>query len=352
MADDSRETVMGVKPAQGGTGWFTGIALGTNTGLAALSFPNISLDGTRFDNPVFGNAELEDSPKIEENVSVTIPMHLKRQGEAQIFLASYMGDDTVVTTGDPEVHDLNWQPNTTGFVTVGIEIASTEIMEFASLKVNAIEIKYGDDGFLQFSATCLGDTIQIDTDATNTGTEFDAITFMTKTLKIPNNQCEFRMNSQSGGSLGSGDVIKLSDFVFNSSRPGLDVPERVSQGVSSGPEYQSDEPVQTGTAISTLSITEADFPAIGLLDDFKDSVEYKANLIATATVATKVYTFTLELGRLLSMPQEIPLNLESRFPTVRNFKLLKPSSTPTGLTNANPFHIENKDQITTDYFTF
>jgi len=86
-----------------------------------------------------------------------------------------------------------------------------------------------------------------------------------------------------------------------------------------------------------------------LVDDFKADVEYKGDLIISETFSANLHTITQQWPLMEYMPPDAGLDRQSRVPVQREFRCILAQSTPTGMTNANPIHIE---VINTDNFDY
>lgn len=345
MARTTRETIIAV---DGASTWHTAVALGANMGIYPDSLPNISLGGEPVLDTPIGLAEVENVDYLMHDTTPEVRGFLRRTGAQWHIISVVTGDDTVSGVG-PYTHTMTWQTSSTLFSTMAMEVNNADIIEWPSVKWTGFTLESSGDGRVNLTARSIADTVQIAGDATNTGTEFDAVTYITNGLIVPARELQFRINAQAGGALGGSDEIDLSGFTLDVNRPY--VRDDLSKGATDDTEKQTDEPVQEEVSDIRLSVTVNDYTTIALLDDLKDQTEYKATLVWARTISTVAYSLTIELGRLIPFPQDIAAESQSRLPLTRTFRCIKPTSTPTGLATANPIHIIMVDNSNISYET-
>lgn len=341
MGRTGRETIVGLGNA---TTWGTPVAVGALTGIIPAGLPRITLDGTVLPDKGLANwVELQYQDMMTHSVETTWNIPVRREGAQWLFWAHLFGDDTKTGAGTPWTHTFNWQSESSLFTTVAAEINNAGIIEWQTLKTTGINVEPDGEGWLNHAVTVRGDTINIAGDATNVAGDFDALTYKTKVLRIPFRETKLRINAQGGGALGSGDVAKVTNLSLAINR---DLPEElVTRGASTGIEYQTDEPVQAEYSNIVFGFDVPDYTTIALLDDFKDQVQYKADLNWAKTVTT-AFTHLIELGALAPIPAEAAIEGGQRIPLTRNFQALQPQSTPTGMAGGDIIHstlVDNND---------
>ncbi len=327
----------GIVAFQAGATWGTAVAPGALDGVLPFSISPWPLQGDPvIDDTVANWDEVQEMTKLIEEANPTIVYPYRREGPFLRHLAHIFGDDTP-SGADPYIHTFTWQQESALFGTYACEIADADITEWPSMKTVGVTLRKGGDGGMEFEARTICDTVAIAGDATTAGGDFDAVTYQTKVKRVANNEIQFRINGQAGGALASpGDVIKLADFSLDINRP-YDR-EDVTRGASTGPEFRTEQPIQNGPAEILLSITVNDYTTLALLDDLKDSTEYKADIIITKTISAIVHSDTIEFNRLQPMPQSADIDRMNRIPLTRVFRAKKATATPTGMTNALPIH--------------
>jgi hypothetical protein len=339
----------GIVAFQKGTTWGTAVAPGALDGVLPFSISPWPLQGDPVIDDTIGNwDEVQEMTKLIEEANPTIIYPYRREGAFLRHVAHIFGDDTPTSGNGQKTHTFNWQQESALFGTYAAEIADADITEWPSMKTTGITLRKGGDGGLELEARTICDTVQVAADATTAGGDFDAVTYDTKVKRVANNEVQFRINAQAGAALASpGDVIKLGDFSLDINRP-YDR-EDVTRGASTGVEFQTDEPIQNGPAEILLSVTANDYTTIALLDDLKDTTEYKADIIITKTISAVVHSDTIQFNRLQPMPQSADIDRMNRIPLTRVFRAKKATSTPTGMTNANVIHWVHLDSVTATY---
>ncbi|MFQ5638216.1 MAG: hypothetical protein ACE5IR_09520 [bacterium] len=343
MARTTRETILGMVS---GSTWHTAVNLAANSGLYVTNIDKWALTGQHFEDKPAGQAEIQNIDLIQHEANPTFTFDAARRSGAEWkFWAGVLGSDAVTGAG-PYVHTMSYNTNSSTFYTVGKEINNSDITEWPSLKVTGLTFE-NNNGVMKLTARTIGDTVRYASDATNTGTQFDAVTYVTNGLIIPFRECRFRINAQAGGALGSGDVINLSNLSLSIDRPYRR--DDLTQGATDGTEKQTNEPIQNEPSNVNLSIEANDYATIALLQDMQNEVAYKADLFWSRTISTVAYQLTIELGSLYPMEQDISLDSPGDFPFTRTFRGIDPVSTPTGLATANPVHLILQDNFSTSY---
>ena len=340
-----RQTLLGMAS---GTTWGSPIAMGTLDGVMA-SIDEISLQGDSIadvgEGGSFGEIQFMDVIRHTTTPTFTIPM--RRTGNQNMFWAHLVGNDTKAGTS-PTTHSFNWTDESTLFATVAIEINDADIIEWGSLKTTAITIEPDGDGFMQWVVSTIGDTINIAGNATNAGSDFNNLTFITQTLRIPFRETRLRINEQEGGSLGSSNEINALSFSLAINRAYDN--EELNRGASTGVEYQTLEPIRNDHTEIILGFDTPDYTTLELLDDFKDEDAKKGDLFWAKTIST-AYTDLIEMGHLEPLPHNSPLLGGGRIPLTRNFQLLQPQSTPTGFDGATILFRKLQDAQNVTYQT-
>lgn len=337
MGKTGKDTIVGLQPGGAGT-WQTAVAPTANDGFLPISIDPIILQGDPVADEAIGMVDIENMDMIKHEANPTIVWHLRWNGMHWGLLTNFLGDDTKTGAGPTYTHTMNWQTSSSLVqCTMALEINAADILEWPSLKVTGIALEPDSEGFWQATANTIGTTIQVAGDATTSGANIDAITYTTKVQRMRYKGNKFRMNAQAGGALASPtDDQTVSDFTINMTRPY--VQDEPLVGVTTGAEKQTGEPVQDGHAELIVSFNEVEYASIANFDELKDQTQQKGDLVMSETIGSDAHTSTFEFGAMNPIPASVALEKGGRVPHQRNFRLLKPSSTPTGLSTANPIH--------------
>lgn len=344
MGRSGRETIVGLSK---GAAWGTAVALAALDGIMPTSIDKIVLDGDVIaDESVANFGELEHMDLVKHTANPTITLPLRRTGMLWRFLAGIIGDDTETGSAPTITHAMTWAKEAALYSCMAMEISNADIIEWPSLKVNGWTLEPDGDGFMQMVVSMIGNTINIAGDATNTSTEFDAVTYKTEEMRITFREMRFRINAVAGGALAEGDQVKVNNYSFVVNRPYED--QLQTQSSSTAVHLTTDEPQQNGFSELTLGFDVYDYTTIALLDDFHDETEYKADTYFTKTISGTAYSLNLEHTCCHPIPAEAALERGQRFPLTRNFRCLQyPGATPpTGLATVNPLHailVDNHD---------
>lgn len=260
------------------------------------------------------------------------------------FLAHWMGDDTLAFSSPIATHDLNYQRRSTlSNITLAARIDNnnSKIIEWPSLKPQQIVMAPNGDGFWEMQVVNIGDTIEVNADATNGSTEFGNVTYTSKAQELCFRSNLFRINTGAGGLASTADDLRVQDLTITLDRSLVSDAQTEGAVAKGGVQVQSPEPVQDGESVITVGWNEPDFIAIGsLVDDFKDDIQYKGDLTIAETIGSDAHTLIMEFGLMESMPADAGIDRQARVPVQREFRCVEAQSTPTGLQTANPFHVE------------
>src|SRR5678810_319086 len=203
------------------TTWGTAVACGALHGLEVL---DVSLAGNREiiqDASITGMVTQREGDKGNVVVTGSLKAPLRYENFHRV-LAALMGTAGVPATIDTsgKNHVLKIAPTTDGiFHTLAYEILKdTTIFEFSTVKVNRVTIRIQIPGRVEVEAQFVGHDFT-DASAINTTTTIDTITQSANLEIAQARQCVVRMNAQSGGALGSGDVKYVTGIEINLERP-------------------------------------------------------------------------------------------------------------------------------------
>ena len=348
-----RNSIIGLSK---GAAWGTPIALAALDGILPFGIDRIALDGETVPDDSIGNwVEMQEVDLIRHISNPQITLPLRREGMLWRFVSHLIGDDTITgPVGNVYQHTMNWLDESTLFSCMGLEINETaspgHIVEWASLKTVGVVFEPDGEGFWQMVVSTIGDTINIGSDATNTDTEFDLITYATKTKRIGFRETAFRINAQAGAALASGDIVKCSNIAVNLIRPYPADGELVTRGASTGAELTTDEPIREGYATGmVLSFTDPDYTTEALLDEFHDEAEQKADITITKTIGSDAHVLLMQMPRLHPISPEVAIERGSRIPMTRNFMMKDATAAPTGMSVHTIFHLILDDLQTVTY---
>lgn len=338
MAISGQDTIIAIVPT---TTWDTAATLAAGDGILPLNIDKIDKGGTWDFDDSSGLLFRTQGSIIFEEANPTIVGRARWNGAWWCFMANMIGDDT--NTGpvsNIETHTFNYQPESTfgQGITLGIEINNTAngIMEVSSLMVQSITLE-PDGGFWNFNVTTLGTTVDKGSDATFDGTAADNVTNSTSAQRMRYKANLLRINGDAGA-LDSGDeIIDARNMSIAFSRD-YDVMDDVLKGAATGAELVRALPIDQGNGI--IGVLQYDVATADItLFTNQFGEDFKADIVMNETIGSDAHIFDLEMTDLVMLEPNVALERGQRIPMSHNYEMAQPASTPTGMTNANPFHL-------------
>lgn len=302
-----------------------------------------------FDEAV-GRTTVTEYDLISEFVNPNIILDLRWNGVLWQFVSHLIGGDVKTGAGPTYTHTMTYSENpAVAGITLAIEVNNAEIFENPAMKIQAISFELRD-GFWSANITTLGSPVDTGSDATADATAFNNVTYTTTVERMRYKANQFRKNAQGGGALGSGDVLTdVFDLSFNLSM-NYDPMEDVLRSASTGADKGRAEPIIAGHHEFVLGYTTKTADFTTHLDDLSAGTEYKSDLIMAETIG-QAMTSTWEFNRMVSVDPQAALDQGLRIPMSHSYRLITANSTPTGMTNANPFHFVHVNTHNVDYDT-
>jgi len=346
MSVSGKNTIVAIQPT---STWNSAATIGATDGILPDSIDRITQSGEIVFDESVGMSTLTDYDFISETADPTIVLPMRWNGAFWSFLAHLLGDDTVTGAGTVKTHTMNWQAESTLVgITMGVEVNNASIFEIPSLKVQSISLD-PSDGFWNMTVTTLGSRVLTGANATADSTAFDNVTYSTTGQRMRFRGNRFRMNSQSGGALGSGDVENdLFNMSITLSR-NYDPMDDVLMGVTTGNERGRAEPIQDGHVEMLISFDNKTADFATHIDDLNSANEYKADLNMTETIGADVHDANWEFGRMIPIDPQAALEKGQRIPMSHNYRLIDPSGTPTGMSTSNEIHFVLQNLATASY---
>lgn len=247
------EMKYGLKKA---TTWNTPVACGALNGLLCLPTgiragdAAVEVDDSQ---GLFWSADGVQGPiKVEGD----LPLYLRYDG-CDLLLALFMG-----VAGVPSLHaggtlskDYTYAlaDNTDGLFATFARHWKNYVEEIRSLKIVALTLKGERGKPVQLIAKCIGDaSVQ---DGTNTTTTFNNVTIAETANRIMYSQGVFRMNDQTAGALGAGNVITPNSFELTATRKASGQYNGATIGSGTAIRDVIDEPTNDGMPEVTLKLT-------------------------------------------------------------------------------------------------
>jgi len=336
MAVSGRDTIVAIVPT---TTWDSAATLGALDGLLPLTIDKIDKGGVYDWDESTGLTFRTQGSIISEEANPGIVGRCRWNGVWWTMFANLVGDATLSGAGPVYTHTFNYQAESAlAGITLGIEINNTAngIMEVSSFKVTDFTFE-PDGGFWNFNVTTLGTSVDKAADATFDGTAADAVTYSSEAQRMRYRANQLRINGGSGA-LGSGDVISDAINMSMAFSRDYDPNDDTLKGASTGAELVRSEPTDKGNGImGILQFDQKTADIANFTSQFGE--DFKADVIMTETIGSDAHSFTMEMNDIVMIEPNLALDAGQRIPMTHNYEMGTAPSTPTGMTNANPFHL-------------
>lgn len=349
MAISGQDTVIAIVPT---TTWDTAATLAAGDGILPLSIDKIDKGGTWDFDDSSGLLFRTQGSIIFEEANPTIVGRMRWNGAWWCFLANMVGDSTLAFSTPIATHTFNYQAESTfgKGITLGIEINNTAngIQEISSLMVQSITFE-PDEGFWNFNVTTLGTSWDKAGNATFDGTAADNVTISSSAQRMRYKANLLRINGDAGA-LDSGDEIADAKNMSIAFSRDYDPMEDVLQGVATGKELVRALPIDQGNGIiGVFQYDQATADIVLFTNQFGE--DFKADVVMNETIGSDAHVFDLEMNDLVMIEPNLALERGQRIPMSHNYEMAQPAATPTGMTNANPFHFVMKNVTNVTYET-
>lgn len=355
MGVHSRQMKVGINIATSGS-WGTGVAVATAVGAGDGHYVRDdlgvqlqmmqSLDDSAGQNYI-GSVQSGNT----EAVAVTVPTYLHYNDAWQnVLFALTMGTGGTSPSqlGTTTAYTNTFEPatNKTGRYATVVRDKVQMIAEVPGVKFTGFDLSFGQDGRAEMNWMAVGDLEKSDS-SINTATQISALTFPTLGRRAFFDDATFRINAQSGGSLGASDKLYVTSIRVRFSQP-LD-----SKHVSGATSII--EPEENGFPEPTIDLEFAryDSASHAFFAAHRDTTQYKADLTFVGpTLATTNY------GLLFQFPNLFVTNFRApgsggadQVAPAMSLRALSTTSAPTGMTGVTvPVRVVTTGVSTTNPF--
>jgi len=335
------------------TQWGTPVAVGANTQLLISAGLPLHEPREFIPDPSIGYAWNKYFDLGKKNISFDLTMPLRYSGRMWSLIAQCVGLDTVTGSSDPYTHTITLRDSVDGlnlFGTLGVMLGpSGGELRFGWPSIKPVGFTItgpNGQGFIDLTVKLIGTNVRIQEDeTTHTVQAFGNVTHITlnSTLPpmIPFGALRFRMNSQSGSALASGDTIKIRKFTFNFER---NMSQEWVSKASTTSAWETDEPIEEGIPKQELTIEIPDLNAVTYLENFQDKAEKKADIYFSLD---SNHDLLIQFPRLVIDNPEATLG-EGRIPQTIKLVPFLASNAPNGMTCTN-WQIVLRDAFSTSY---
>lgn len=268
-----------------------------------------------------------------EAIQAQLPMYLHYHDVWQnvlFALALGTGQTSPTQIGVTTAYNNTFEPATSRsnlWATI-VRDKGVYVSEVTGAVFNGFEIRVGESGRIEVDWLFVGNN-EIEDSAINTSTQISALTFPTLGRRFFFADGVIRLNSQSGGALGSSDAVPFSTFKLRVEQP-VDVK-------FVGGQRTIIQPLDNGFPKITLDLTFARFNSTSqaFFSAMKAGTRYKADIVFTgpAIDATSSYGLKFQFPHLAVMSLQSPMpNVQQSEPKI-TLQGLSTSAAPTGMTS-------------------
>lgn len=355
MGVDARQTKCGINIATSGS-WGTGTAnataVGAGDGFYVMDDLGVQLVVNQTQDMSAGQSFIGSvQTATTQAINGVVPMFLSyNDAWMNVLWALTLGTGGTSPTqvGTTTAYTNTFEPatNKTGRYATIVRDKVQQISEVPGAKFTGFEISFGEAGRAEIRWSFIGDTEKWDS-SVNTSTQVSALTFPTLGLRAHFDDLVIRMNSQSGGSLGGSDAVKVTSARVRFNQP-LDIK-------FVGGQVSIIEPEEDGHPSFEVELEFARFDSVS--DDFfaahRDGTNYKMDWTFTGpTLATTAYGLLFQFPNLRVMNYAAPVpGAASQIAPRASFMALSTTAAPTGMSGVTkPIRVTTTGVSTTNPF--
>lgn len=356
MAVHARQTKVGINIATSGS-WGTGVAVATAVGAGDGHYVRDDL-GVQlqmmqsYDDSAGQNFISSVQSGNTEAVAITVPTYLHYNDAFQNVLWALTlgtGGTSPTQVGTTTAYTNTFEPatNKTGRYATIVRDKVQAIFEVPGAKFTGFDISFGEGGRAEINWTAVGDLEKSDS-SINTATQISALTFPTLGRRAFFDDVTVRLNSQSGGALGSTDKVYITSLRVRFSQP-MD-----SQHVSGATSII--EPEESGFPEATLELqfSRYDSASHAFFAAHRDTSFYKGDITFVGpTLATTTYGLLFQFPNLVVTNYRAPVSggADQIAPSL-SLRALSTTSAPTGMTGVtNLMRVTTTGVSTTNPFS-
>ena len=278
----------------------------------------------------------------EELVDVTFSFQLAYHDAQIMAMAHFFGTDTSsLTDTTAYTHILKFDEENDGeFNTLAWLYETDAAAEIPTVKWNSLTVTQAANGLAECVLTGIGDKVVIQNDTPqNTVSELNALSYQDAQYQhaiLGGTNHYFRMNTNAGDALDSGDDLGILSYSFTITRPHV----RDFELRGANTKYTV-EPLQTSASIGTFTVnlSRIDDGVIDLINLWSDKTKMKAEIFqdgaavsGSTTNASWKFAFpSLQPNGDIPPGYDLPDNADKMRPSL-TFDMIKESAAPTGMT--------------------
>lgn len=322
------------------TTWGTAVSVGAGNRFAGEITPSFNVEELTSRAIGSGAYMLSTATRGRYVPTVQLVADLGYRNNCDVLIAQMMGTagaPTETTGGQGDyLHTIT--VNTTlnaKYLTFVFENSSTTVLEFPTCANQSINIKSQSvPGYIDFTADLLADQAKISS-PTNNNAAVAAATFTEGTAELV--ACayddSYRINSQSAGAVAGGDQYNITSFDLTINRPQETIGEiKAATGLSA--------PTATNYIDGTFTATVKELADLAYFTIWSAETATKSRLSIEGTqIGTGVNKrFTCLMPRMLLVTEpQYAVTANGVNALTLNFRLLKASANPTGMSSTYPY---------------
>lgn len=316
----------------------TAVSGGSGNKLLAEISPNFNVDEVTARMMGSGKAMMDTVTRGNLKPTVDITMDARYQDCMGFILAQFMGTagaPTEVTGGQGDYkHTITFNTSMNAkWGTLAYDTSNATLLEYPSCATTSISFKLSDaPGIIEFNASLLANNV-LTTGATNTNGSMASATLGNIEPIAYNFDDTFRMNANSGGSLGGGDQYNITGFELNLSRPQEMIGE-IKAAVGNS------QPIETGLFEGTITLTVKSLVDHTKFAEWLAETPQKCSLNIQGTQigsgTNKTLAINIPKMQLVQEP-DYKLASEGINPLTLTYRILQATANPTGMSSTWPY---------------
>lgn len=331
------QTKAGVKIA---STWGTAVACGATNAFAGEITPNFNVNELTSRQIGSGAYMLSSATRGSLAPTISLTADMGYRNNCDVLLAQMMGTSgapTEVTVGQSDYkHTITFNTALNAkYVTFAFESSSTTTMEFPTCAVRSIGLASTSiPGYVDFTAELLANDVSLSS-ATNTNATLANCTFSegVPELVAADFADKFQTNDQSAAALSSGGQYNITGFELSLERPQELIPE--IKGASGNSAPIGSDLFNGSFNVTVKELADHAYYTIWNAETARKALlEIQGTQIGTGT--NKRLSVYLPRMILVTEPQ-YALTDQGTNTLSLNFRLLKASANPTGMTSTYPY---------------
>ena len=283
-----------------------------------------------------GYTFLERMDQGLENVDVVVDLVSRYENKHWQWIAMFMGDDSV-STASPYTHTMALQEESSIYFT-GAGIIDDIMLEYPSIKATGFTLSGSSDSS-QYTLQLRGiaDTVEVDSDCTNSSTNTDNLTYSTQTNLMKFTHTRVYMNAQAGAILGTAAAIYPNSISIEANNNFVRefLADRTT---ANSKEDKTSEPQRDGYPEMMVTLGFPELTLASQLQEFENASNQKMEIYIYEDANQSV---KFEFPNLQPLQPDISVSSPGRIPRTMVYQALRVASTAsaTGMAFVEPMRV-------------